>query len=403
MSLLDESSQVPLIISVPGQKPAVCHSFVELLDLYPSLAAMCGLPAQERLQGKDISPMLQDPTHTVRSAAFSVAPMRKGFLLREDDWAFIQYGEQGQNGTELYHIKTDPRQYTNLAAKPAHAKTVARFRKQMAAKLAAIRDNDLPRRKLNCGLSVVLNQRQSRCEQILVHHLAAALPIQAADYLRDIKPVLKARCYACHGALKQKAGLRVDSAANLRKGAKGADVLSIGKPGGSELLARLAAADADERMPPEGAPLKPAEIAAIREWIAAGAPVPAHESAEADPREHWAFQVPQLVKLPGDAGNPVDVLLEQQRASRGLKAQPIAERTIRLRRLYLDLIGLPPTRAQLADTRPWNVIVDELLKSPHHGERWARHWMDIWRYTAGTGSARNCATAKNIWHCANGS
>ena len=138
---------MPLIISVPGQKPAVCHSFVELLDLYPSLAAMCGLPAQARLQGKDISPMLQDPTHTVRSAAFSVAPMRKGFLLREDDWAFIQYGEQGQNGTELYHIKTDPRQYTNLAAKPAHAKTVARFRKQMAAKLAAIRDNDLPRRK----------------------------------------------------------------------------------------------------------------------------------------------------------------------------------------------------------------------------------------------------------------
>ena len=146
VSLLDESSQVPLIISVPGQKPAVCHSFIELLDLYPSLAAMCGLPAQARLQGKDISPMLQDPTHTVRTAAFSVAPMRKGFLLREDDWAFIQYGEQGQNGTELYHIKTDPRQYTNLAAKPAHAKTVARFRKQLAAKLATIRDNDLPRR-----------------------------------------------------------------------------------------------------------------------------------------------------------------------------------------------------------------------------------------------------------------
>jgi len=229
--------------------------------------------------------------------------------------------------------------------------------------------------------------------------LAAALPIQAADYLRDIKPVLKARCYACHGALKQKAGLRVDSAANLRKGAKGEDVLSIGKPGESEFLARLTAADAEERMPPEGAPLKPAEIAAIREWIAAGAPVPAHESAEADPREHWAFQVPQLVKLPGDAGNPVDVLLEQQRASRGLKAQPIAERTIRLRRLYLDLIGLPPTRAQLADTRPWNVIVDELLKSPHHGERWARHWMDIWRYTDWYGlGAQLRNSQKHIWH-----
>tara|TARA_B000000557_G_scaffold168066_1_gene136587 strand:- start:2754 stop:3812 length:1059 start_codon:yes stop_codon:yes gene_type:complete len=143
VSLLDESSQVPLIITVPGKQPAVCHSLTELLDLYPTLSALCGLPAQPRLQGKDISRMLDDPNHTVRKAAFSVAPMRKGFLLREDDWAFIQYGEQGQNGMELFHIKTDPHQYTNLAGKPAHAPTLDRFRKQMTAKLAAIRNNDL--------------------------------------------------------------------------------------------------------------------------------------------------------------------------------------------------------------------------------------------------------------------
>ena len=143
VSLLDESSQVPLIISVPGKQPAVCHSLTELLDLYPTLAALCGLPAQPRLQGKDISRMLDDADHTVRTAAFSVAPMRKGFLLREDDWAFIQYGEQGQNGMELFHIKTDPHQYTNLAGKPAYARTLDRFRKQMIDKLAAIRNNDL--------------------------------------------------------------------------------------------------------------------------------------------------------------------------------------------------------------------------------------------------------------------
>ena len=143
VSLLDESSQVPLIISVPGKQPAVCHSLTELLDLYPTLAALCGLPAQPRLQGKDISRMLDNTDHTVRTAAFSVAPMRKGFLLREDDWAFIQYGEQGQNGMELFHIKTDPRQYTNLAGNPAHARTLDRFRKQMIDKLAAIRNNDL--------------------------------------------------------------------------------------------------------------------------------------------------------------------------------------------------------------------------------------------------------------------
>jgi len=144
VSLLDESSQVPLIISVPGQKPAVCKSFVELLDLYPTLSSLCGLPAQARLQGKDISPMLQDPSHTVRTAAFSVAPMRKGFLLRDDNWAFIQYGERAENGMELYDMKNDPGQFTNLAKKPAHQKTVTQFKARMAAKLKGLRDNDLP-------------------------------------------------------------------------------------------------------------------------------------------------------------------------------------------------------------------------------------------------------------------
>ena len=201
------------------------------------------------------------------------------------------------------------------------------------------------------------------------------------EYLRNIKPVLKERCYACHGALKQKAGLRVDSAENLRKGSKGGDVLALGQGEPGKLLVRLTAADAYERMPPEGAPLKQDEIKAIREWIAAGAPVPQSETAEADPREHWAFQVPRCVPLPGNAGNPIDDLLEARLAKRGLKAQPPAERTILIRRLYLELIGLPPTQEQLQDERRWEAIVEELLASPYYGERWARHWMDIWRYS----------------------
>ena len=205
--------------------------------------------------------------------------------------------------------------------------------------------------------------------------------MSAVDYLRDIKPVFKARCYACHGALKQKAGLRVDTAANILKGAKGDAIVVLGKPTNSELIARITSDDMEERMPPEGAPLKANEIAAIREWIAAGAPVPENETAEADPLKHWAFQVPKKFHLPKGASNPIDVLLENKRAERGLKSQSEAERTILLRRLYLDLIGLPPTRAQLDDMRPWNEIVDELLKNPQHGERWGRHWMDVWRYT----------------------
>ena len=221
----------------------------------------------------------------------------------------------------------------------------------------------------------------------------------AADYLRDIKPVLKARCYACHGALKQKAGLRLDTAANIRKGAKGEAIVTPGKPADSELVYRVTAMDLDERMPPEGAALKANEIAAIKEWIAAGAPVPKDEMAEADPRAHWAFQVPKKMPLPGDAGNPIDVILDDRRAARGLKTQPEAERTILIRRLYLDLIGLPPTREQLNDPRSWEEIVEELLKNPQHGERWARHWMDIWRYTDWYGlGAQLRNSQKHIWH-----
>ena len=99
------------------------------------------------------------------------------------------------------------------------------------------------------------------------------------------------------------------------------------------------------------------------------------------------------------AGNPIDILLQKNRAVRSLKTQPLAERSILIRRLYLDLIGLPPTRAQLNDQRPWGEIVDELLNNPQHGERWARHWMDVWRYTDWYGlGAQLRNSQKHIWH-----
>lgn len=144
VSLLDESSGVPLIISVPGKKPAVCHSLVELLDLYPTVAGLSGLDIPGHVQGKDISAMLDDPSQEVRDAAFSVAPMREGFLLREQQYAFIQYGEEGENGMELYDTERDPKQYTNLAGKPEYRETVDRFKAKMVKKLAEVRDNDLP-------------------------------------------------------------------------------------------------------------------------------------------------------------------------------------------------------------------------------------------------------------------
>ena len=141
VSLHDESAAVPLIIRMPGKKPAVCHSLVELLDLYPTLSNLCGLEVPKHLQGKDISKMMTDPAKEVRSAAFSVNG--KGFLLREQDWAYIAYGKNGQGDEELFDMKQDPKQFTNLAKDPKHAQIIARFQKQMATKLKEVRTNDL--------------------------------------------------------------------------------------------------------------------------------------------------------------------------------------------------------------------------------------------------------------------
>lgn len=143
VSLRDVSSGVPLIIKVPGKPPGVCHSLVELIDLFPTTASLCGLDVPERLQGKDISPLLDDPGQTVRDAAFSVAPMRRGFLLREKDWSYIQYREDASDGIELFDMKSDPEQFHNLAADPAHADTVARFKGKLENHLAKVRNNDL--------------------------------------------------------------------------------------------------------------------------------------------------------------------------------------------------------------------------------------------------------------------
>jgi iduronate 2-sulfatase len=145
VSLRDESAMVPLIIKVPGKQPAVCHSLVELLDLYPTVASLCGLEVPTGLQGKNIARVFDDPKRTVREAAFSVAPSSKGFLLREDKWAYLQYAEDASLGVELFDTAKDPKQFTNLASKPEFAGVVTEFKAKLAAKLRAVRDNDLVR------------------------------------------------------------------------------------------------------------------------------------------------------------------------------------------------------------------------------------------------------------------
>ena len=144
VSLHEESAKVPLIMCVPGKPAGVSNSFVELLDLYPTTAKLCGLEVPTRLQGKDISPILDNPQQSIRNTAFCVSQNGNALLLRNERWAYIQYGEDAADGNELYDMQADPQQYHNLAKSPQYAEVVADFKLQITRKLAEIRKNDLP-------------------------------------------------------------------------------------------------------------------------------------------------------------------------------------------------------------------------------------------------------------------
>ncbi|MEY4566364.1 MAG: hypothetical protein RLY14_1334, partial [Planctomycetota bacterium] len=207
------------------------------------------------------------------------------------------------------------------------------------------------------------------------------------DFQRDVRSVLKERCFACHGALKQEAGLRLDTVASIKTGGDSGSAISSEQPEQSLLLQKVKASDDSVRMPPEGSPLSTKQIQNIEQWIRSGAVTPTVDQPEPSPSDHWAFQQP--VRTPLQADNtlhPIDTLLQQKLQKLNLEPRPLADKATRIRRLYLDLIGMPPTQLQLseflADTSAdgYEKIVGKLLDSPQYGERWGRHWMDVWRY-----------------------
>jgi hypothetical protein len=224
----------------------------------------------------------------------------------------------------------------------------------------------------------------------LVQVATAAPPV---DYSGQVKPILTARCTSCHGSIRQKAGLRLDTAEFILRGGKRGPAVEPGKSDRSLLIHRVTAADSSNRMPPEsqGVSLSSSEVTVLRAWIDQGAKAPPERVPE-DPRQHWAYQPIVRPKLPGQvdrawARNPIDAFLAASYQSRGLKPSPPLAKDLWLRRVYLDLIGLLPTqderRAYLADGSPdaEGRVVDRLLADPRHGERWGRHWMDVWRYS----------------------
>ncbi len=226
---------------------------------------------------------------------------------------------------------------------------------------------------------------------------AAALEV---DYLKDIKPLLQERCYACHGALKQKAGLRMDTVALMKKG--GDEGNAVAKDH-ALILERVTTKDLHDRMPPEGegAALTAQQVELLQSWILAGAPGPVDEKPETDPGQHWAYQLPKSV------GASLDSLLSERLRALDIKPQAAASSETWLRRVYLDLIGLPPTSAQvqafIQEDKPGGgarvKVVEQLLASPLYGERWGRHFMDIWRYSDWYGLGNQLRhSQKHLWH-----
>jgi hypothetical protein len=235
----------------------------------------------------------------------------------------------------------------------------------------------------------------------------AAAPI---DFVRDIQPLLKEHCIACHGDKKQKGQLRLDSKTlALRGGVSGRAVIP-GNGKESRLVTILLEPNPDDRMPQKADPLPREKIELLRLWIDQGAAWPDSASAaDAAIEKHWSH-VPPVRAVPPPLHNTwwrrnaVDDFIAAGLEAHELKPRPEAPKGLLLRRVYLDLIGLPPTREEVdafvADAAPdaYEKVVDRLLADPRHGERWGRHWMDVWRYSDWAGFNEEIRDSmRHIW------
>jgi hypothetical protein len=230
---------------------------------------------------------------------------------------------------------------------------------------------------------------------------AAPVTLAPVDFAREIQPLLAGKCYECHGKEKAKGGLRLISrSAALQGGESGEPSLVPGQSARSLLLQRVTTHDEDDVMPQKGARLTSAEIDLLRRWIDAGAVWP-------DNLRHWAYvkpvrpPTPRLRHTADAARNPIDHFVFARLEQAGLAPAPSADRARWLRRVSLDLIGLPPTPAEVAafeadqDERAFERVVDRLLASPQFGERWARPWLDLARYADSHGFQRD--DLRDLW------
>ena len=219
-------------------------------------------------------------------------------------------------------------------------------------------------------------------------------PSRAVDFQREVRPILSNFCFECHGQddKARKGKLRLDLRDAALKGGKSGPAIVPGKHDAGELLKRLVSTDPTEVMPPPASKkkLSVAQIETLRRWIADGA----HYQAP------WAYVAPRrpplpAVKLAGWAKNPIDLFVLARLEREGLTPSPAASREVLLRRLSLDLTGLPPTIAEQDAAWDANRMIERLLASPAYGERWGRHWLDAARYADSDGYEKD--KPRSVW------
>lgn len=228
----------------------------------------------------------------------------------------------------------------------------------------------------------------------------------AVDYEKEIKPLLTSACVQCHGATMQKGGLRLDTAAAAVRGGDAGEALTPHDAARSLLVDVLKEGHGDiPQMPYKRAPLAPEQVSLIADWINEGAKAPAHETPGV--WRHWAFVPPARPNPPAvkDAQarirNPIDAFITAALEKQKIAASPDAERATLIRRVSLDLTGLPPSVAEVdafvKDDRPqaYEALVERLLSSPHYGERWGRWWLDQARYADTNGYSIDAP--RSIW------
>ena len=228
----------------------------------------------------------------------------------------------------------------------------------------------------------------------------------AVDYVREVKPLLAEQCYKCHGAAQQKSELRLDTAAFALKGGENGPALKPGLSAQSLMIQTARGThDTIARMPYKKPPLGDAQIALLTQWIDEGAKAPADEQPET--AKHWAFvpsqqpQPPKILNPKSQILNPIDAFILARLEKEKLWPAPEADRATLIRRLSLDLTGLPPAPQEVEtfvsdkSAGAYEKIVDRLLASPHYGERWGRWWLDAARYADSNGYSIDAP--RQIW------